>query len=311
MIESVHVRNFQSLHDVELPLGRFTVIVGASSSGKTALMRALRGLASNVRGSSVITQGRKAMSVSARTGEATITLSRTAGAGEYRIARAGRPDEVFTKLTGSVPAEVSAALGIAPAPGPHFASQFDAPYLLDESGATVARILGELTNVHAIFEAVAKGNQRKKQASALLKTRVADLNAVAEQLDTFDGLDRRVAAVERAQEAAVAAEAVDELLRALRDAAGAVAEAETQLARRAPRPLPDGAALRDAARAWRRAREDVRAWYTAQVGVEQARQELAAATARQAGAAAALAGALEAAGRCPTCKRPTGSGSHA
>ena len=42
MIESVHFQNFKALRDTTLPLGRFTLIVGANGSGKSTAMQAIK-----------------------------------------------------------------------------------------------------------------------------------------------------------------------------------------------------------------------------------------------------------------------------
>ena len=47
MIERVHIQGFQSLADVDLELGGFTVIQGKSNSGKSAFIRALRAVVTN------------------------------------------------------------------------------------------------------------------------------------------------------------------------------------------------------------------------------------------------------------------------
>jgi DNA repair ATPase RecN len=197
----LEVRNFQSLRKVDLDLGLFTVIVGPSSSGKSALMRAFRALASNVRGSGVITRGQKAMAITARTETHTVTLERTDRSGAYRISDGGT-DLTFTKLAGEVPEHVTAALRIDPVTergSVNFASQFDKPYLLDESGAAVARELGELTNVTQIFEAVRAANRVRANAASTLKTRRSDLDVVKEALGGFQGLTDRVSLLEQAE----------------------------------------------------------------------------------------------------------------
>lgn len=40
--QSIRVQGFQSLYDVSLDLGGFTVIVGPSSSGKSAFIRSVK-----------------------------------------------------------------------------------------------------------------------------------------------------------------------------------------------------------------------------------------------------------------------------
>ena len=47
MLERIEVKDYQSLADVDIPFGRFTVIVGPSGNGKSALIRALKALCFN------------------------------------------------------------------------------------------------------------------------------------------------------------------------------------------------------------------------------------------------------------------------
>jgi chromosome segregation ATPase len=192
------VTNFQSLKNVDLELGLFTVIVGPSSSGKSALIRAVKALASNVRGSGVITRGQKAMAITGRTETHTVTLERSDRTASYKITGEGG-NLTFTKLAAGVPEQVTAALRIEPvteAGSVNFASQFDKPYLLDESGSTVARVLGELTNVNALFEAVRVANRVRQNAASTHRMRQNDLEGVKARLGAFQGLQDRLAALE-------------------------------------------------------------------------------------------------------------------
>lgn len=204
MLERVIIQNFQSLKKLDLELGKLTVIVGPSSSGKSALMRALRGLASNVRGSSVITTGEKSMSISAYTEDSIVTLQKTATTGKYLLTdRATGKEEKFTTLNQKVPEQITKALNIEPLTTKdasiNFAGQFDKPYLLGESAAHVAKVLGDLTNVSTIFEAVRAANKKKLSVNALLKTRQSDLDGLLEQAQLFTGLVALKGAVEASE----------------------------------------------------------------------------------------------------------------
>ena len=64
MAVKVQVKNFQSLKDVELEIEGFTALSGPNNSGKSALMRAIRGVFQNTGGTSFITHGEKEMEVS-------------------------------------------------------------------------------------------------------------------------------------------------------------------------------------------------------------------------------------------------------
>lgn len=203
-LSRIEIRNFQSLRRVDLDLGQFTVIVGPSSSGKSALMRACRALASNVRGSSVITRGQKRAAITARLDHRTVTLERSETSGLYRLSDGQGSELTYTKLNGGVPEAITNSLRIAPVPANgtsvNFASQFDRPYLLDDSGANVARTLGELTNVNTIFEAVRLANKKRLAASSLLKIRRADLDATKSKLAGFECLAERLVAVDLAEQ---------------------------------------------------------------------------------------------------------------
>lgn len=214
MLTRLEIRNFQSLKNVELDLGEFTVIVGPSSSGKSALIRACKALASNVRGSGVITRGQKAMAVTAHVDHRTVTLERTETSGTYRVCDGQGSELTYTKLNGGVPDAVTAALGIAPVPANgtsiNFASQFDKPYLLDDTGANVARALGELTNVNTIIEAVRTANKIRLRAASTLSTRRTDLTALQAKLKDYEGLAERLKALEQAETLAAHADTVEQ-----------------------------------------------------------------------------------------------------
>jgi energy-coupling factor transporter ATP-binding protein EcfA2 len=186
-VDKVEVRNFQSLKDVSLELGRLTVVVGPSNSGKSAMFRSLRGLVSNLRGSRYVTRGAKASVISVTTSEHKVTLERGDGVGSYRITNleSGK-EETHTKLGGAVPDSVSAVLGIDPELS--FVQQFSRPYLLDESGGESARVLGRLTNVDILFAASREASRRRTAHAAELKTREADLGRATERLAEFADL---------------------------------------------------------------------------------------------------------------------------
>lgn len=210
MLERVEVHGWQSLRSLDLALGRFTVIVGPSSSGKSALMRAIRAVACNVRGGQSITRGCAKAAVTLYTAEHVVTLERSATSGCYRVVdRASGLEQVYTKLGGQVPDEVTRALRIQPvAPGAvsiNFAGQFDRPFLLDESGATAARILGELTNVSTIFNAVREANRRRNTYAATLRTREDDIASVRQRLGAFTGIVNRARVVASCEQLAARA----------------------------------------------------------------------------------------------------------
>lgn len=203
MIHAVEVRNFQSLHHVALDLARFTVIVGPSSSGKSAFTRALRTATSNRRGADFISHGERTASITLTTDRGTVTLTRGKGTSDnaYVVIPADDPtaQRTYTKLGGETPPEVSEFLGIPSKDPINYAGQFDKPYMLDDSGGEVARILGALTNVHVIFEGARESNRRKLQHAATLRTRADDLETIKQKIPQYRSIKQQDAALTEAE----------------------------------------------------------------------------------------------------------------
>ncbi len=198
MLSSLDIRNFQSLKDVHIDLGLLTVIVGESNSGKSALVRSIQALASNLRGTSSITMGFKSASISASSDDFTVTLEKSESSSSYKIAQVKQEDREFTKLAGDTPDEITALLGLDPVredQSINFAGQHDSPFLLTASGASVARTLGELTNVNTVFKAVREANRLRTGANSDLKLRKKDLEEAEAQLGQFEGLENRIKAL--------------------------------------------------------------------------------------------------------------------
>lgn len=200
MLEHLSIRNFQSIRSADMVLGKFTVIVGESSHGKSAIVRAIDAVANNQLDSDFITQGQKYSSVSLKTEEGTVTIERkTGGTSAYKVAQAGSKESSFTKLNRQVPTEVTEVLGLIPSTKEvksiNFAGQHDSPYLLKDSSSNVARVLGELTNVSTIFEAVSRATKKVKSANTLVNLRKKDLDKVLTQISDYVKITEEAALV--------------------------------------------------------------------------------------------------------------------
>lgn len=232
LVSEISIRGFQSLSSVDLTPGSFTVIVGASSSGKSALLRALRCLVVNPRSASFITEGADKCSVSVRTQANTVTFDRTGQNTAYRV-----DDVSFTKLAGTVPLEVSAVLSEN---NTVLASQFDRPFLLDETGSSVARTLGSLTGVNMILEGVREANRRRLVHGNELTTRTGDLAQVEERLAGFSDLEQQKETVGKLHDLTERAENLFGRINVLERLLSDLTTAETVLAREVPvQQIPD------------------------------------------------------------------------
>lgn len=210
MIRSITVEGFQSLKGASLPrLGPFTVVTGPTGSGKSALIRALRLLAFNARGTAFVSRGESRCEVSVVDDfievdgmgdeDMAFTITRGArGADSYELLIPDGVPRIFTKLGGQVPPEVAAAHGWAPI---NFAGQFDRPFLLAESAGEVARTLGSLTNVSLIFAAAREASRRKAALTAQVRAAEGEVRVLRERAASFAGIRERLDAARTAAEA--------------------------------------------------------------------------------------------------------------
>src|ERR1700753_2805112 len=193
MISKIRIRNFQSLRSIDLEPGKFTVVVGATGSGKSSLVRALRLLFFNARGTSWMSRGSSSASVSASLPEADIMITRGKGKDSYQV-HTGDPDDapyVMTKLAGGVPDQIREILRVQEDESGaclNFAGQFDVPYLLGSSGAQVARILGDLTNVTVLYSAARESSRRRLDKAGALRVAEEEIAHLRSQAQSFAGL---------------------------------------------------------------------------------------------------------------------------
>ena len=164
---TLSAKNFQSWREFTLPMTGFTVIIGPSDRGKSAIIRSLRGVLRNQVGANHITFGEKETSVSLDK----IKMSRNNKTTVYTVG-----DEEFSKLAGGVPPIVEAMkFGEVEVNGvkldPIFAGQFDSQFMLDLSPA-------ELNSIFGLFSSTEKLNTGKKNAAS----RNLEFNATAKFL---------------------------------------------------------------------------------------------------------------------------------
>lgn len=310
MLTDLIIEDYQAIRRLRLKLGRLTVVTGPTGSGKSAVLRALRLVAFNARGTSYIRRGAKKCAVltgDQEQGWAVAIHRGGRGSDRYRLSfipQSGDEPHVdeFTKLAGGVPEEVTAALQLTPL---NFASQFDRPYLLDETGSQVARTLGELTNVTLIFEAAREASRRKQGIAADLKRAEARVEELREQARSFAGLPAQRQAVAQAMEYMTRAQALDTRRSRLIDLSSRVLQ-ERAVASGAQQRFARHAAVGTAAleqlqqRYWR-LRCVASEWYEAQEAISVAEERRQLAVREETKAHFTLHKLLADAGICPTC----------
>lgn len=189
----VRVSGFQSLRGVVIDLGSITTIVGPSDSGKSAFIRALRALSENRRGLEFLSKGATTCEVFVEDRDQnSVTWSKASGEGFYKL-RVNGSDLSFTKIRSTVPEEIQKVLGLVPVSveredlSLQFSTQYDAPFMVDESGSIISsRFLGHFAGFNIFSKSGQISSSDRNQVSKTLnvleseleKTRVAPQSMV-------------------------------------------------------------------------------------------------------------------------------------
>lgn len=198
----VRVRDFQSIGEtVTVEVNGLTVVTGPNNTGKTALMRAIFGLFTNMRGNLFVKAGREAAQVEIEFADGQKVLWEK-GAKVNRYEMNGK---TLTKVGAGAPPEISTlGIGSIEAAGrelwPQFAHQFVGQlFLLNEPGSVLAEAISNVDKVGVLNEALRLSQSDRRSTASDLKLRQEDVSRNEEALRKFDGLDEaveRVRAVE-------------------------------------------------------------------------------------------------------------------
>lgn len=184
-------RNFQAWKTFDLNVGGFTVIVGASNRGKSALIRALRGVLRNQVSDAHIRKGEKSTEITLTVDNgpvATLTRVKTTS---YKV-----NGEDYAKLSGELPDPLKALNVQAISVGgtkldPVFASQFDSQFMMDLTPTDLNNVLGLFNNTEQLNQGKKTVNTSNTEINSQAKllaseiqignTRVAKLHEIAKE----------------------------------------------------------------------------------------------------------------------------------
>lgn len=195
----VRVKNFQSIEDAEVLIDGFTSISGPNHSGKTALLRAIRGLFTNASPGPLLRTGEASLSVEIEFDDGTTILwekgsERPGGKGKG-VNRYTLNGKALSSVGRGVPPEVEALGVCAVSAGnntiwPQIAEQFGGTvFLLNRSGAVVAEALSDVEKVGRLTAALRLSETEKRSASSELRVRRGDLKEAKAEAEKYVGLD--------------------------------------------------------------------------------------------------------------------------
>jgi len=210
MAVDIHVRNFQSLKDTKIRVSGFTAVTGPNNSGKTALMRGVRGVFQNTPGTSFVREGAQECVIGLRFDDGQTLVWKKGTTKRHKptyVVNGGKPihpgrgvpDEV--KAFGVLPIKVMGQ-EVWPTLAPQFTGQV---FLLDQPGSSLAEAVADVDRVTKLNGALRSADHDRRQAQATLKVRRADIARLEESLESYAGLNgvvARVGEIEKAQEKA-------------------------------------------------------------------------------------------------------------
>lgn len=203
------IRNFQSLESVDFVIDGLTVVTGANNAGKSAVMRAIRGLFQNSRNAKqFVRHGASQSDVLLDLGDHTVRWEKSEKINRYTV-----DGKVLDKVGAGVPPEVS-ALGVQPVRvgdltlWPQIADQFTGQmFLIDQPGSVVAEAISDTERVAKLNGALRSAESDRRSVQQTLKVRQQDLlksNALVERFVGLDAVLTRVSHVETLQSSLLA-----------------------------------------------------------------------------------------------------------
>ncbi len=144
MIESVHIRNFQSHKSTKLIFDKgVNVIIGETDSGKSAIIRALKwGITNTPKGVAFCSNWGGDTLVRIKEKSHIITRKKTKSSNIYKL-----DDTVFKAFGNDIPAEIDDVLNMNDI---NIQNQLDSPYLLSKSPGAVAQHFNKIANLEKI-----------------------------------------------------------------------------------------------------------------------------------------------------------------
>jgi exonuclease SbcC len=193
MIKSISLQNFQSHKDNELVLhDNVNVVLGASDSGKSAILRAIRWVVFHKpAGDEMRSHWGGKTSVELTTDDCSVVKSKDKEQ-EYIL------DDLHFKAFGTeVPDEIAKALNMDTC---NIQNQLDSPYLLSETPGAVASHFNKVAHLEKIDTGLQKINSSIRELTADIKYSEGQETNLTEGLDKFKHLEMFEADVEVLEE---------------------------------------------------------------------------------------------------------------
>ena len=187
---TLSLENFQCYRAATLEVSGFVVLTGSNNRGKSAIVRAFRGIFTNPRGClCYVRQGAASFSVTLKGPRGKVSWSRGEGLNHYRV------DGVdFHRVGQTVPEEALAAGGVRSlAAGtsevwPQIGSQFTGQvFLLDKSGASLAETMADVSRVGALNTSLRAANRDHRASADMVRSLSLEKGAKEKEVKRLEG----------------------------------------------------------------------------------------------------------------------------
>ena len=186
MLTGVRLVNFQKHKELDLLLDKINVIVGATDSGKTSVLRALTwALTNDESGENVINNdGAKKCSVTITTENGTVTRAWSRGKNEYSL-----DDKVFTTFRTSVPDPIAKLFNID---NINIQRRRDLPFMVYFKASECANQFSDMMDLSEIDSIITNSNRSVKVHSDDVESLRAKKAEIDKELAKYEKLDEAV-----------------------------------------------------------------------------------------------------------------------
>jgi DNA repair protein SbcC/Rad50 len=235
MLRRLTIQNYQSLSRARIDLGKFTVIIGQSDVGKSAIVRAIRAAVSNQVGQAFIKTGARSAGIGLIFDDLKVGWRKAGASAEYVLEIAGRSD-TFTKIGRDIPSKIASAIrmGELTIAGeriwPTIHSQFNLPFLMGATPLERARIIGQITGINTIHSATREVQARDRKAKTELSVYTKQLEETDDRIRAIGDLAAQFGRIQTAESAYQSAATSEASIAAATDLMDAIEAAHRQLA---------------------------------------------------------------------------------
>ena len=201
----IRVKNYQSVKDISMEIDGFTVLVGRSNSGKTALLRAISGSIYNDSVIGKVRTGEDYTTVSVETDNVSWVWEKGKGKNDYEVTTP-EGSETHSRVGFNVPQSiVDAGFKEVKVDGvkirPQTSFWHDPIFLLNEKGKVITELISSATRLDVINLAQRKCSKELRKIQSVRSVRADDLVTAKQSLATYEELTQSlIEAVETAHE---------------------------------------------------------------------------------------------------------------